>query len=61
VTVIGYMQLFIKDVSHKGNDDLIDAVILNIGGCGTSPGAGNPPPITSTEGSPIPIRLMRTN
>jgi Putative Flp pilus-assembly TadE/G-like len=60
VTVIGYMQMFIKDADHKGSDDLIDAVILNIGGCGGNQGGGSQT-VTSSGGSPIPIRLIRTN
>lgn len=61
VTVIGYMQLFIQDVVHSGNDDYIDTVVMSIGGCsgGTAPSA--PPPVISDGGSFIPIRLIRTN
>ena len=60
MTVIGYMQMFIKDADHKGSDDLIDAAILNIGGCGGNQGGGSQT-VTSSGGSPIPIRLIRTN
>ncbi|HUI40899.1 MAG TPA: pilus assembly protein TadG-related protein [Terriglobia bacterium] len=55
VYVIGFMNLFIQDANHHGNSDLIDTVILTIGGCGTS--GNNPPPIT-TEGTTIPVRLI---
>jgi hypothetical protein len=58
VTVIAYMQLFIQAVHHQGHDDAIDTVILNLGGCGT--GASSSPPITDSGGSPIPMRLIRT-
>jgi Flp pilus assembly protein TadG len=60
---IGYMQVFIKDAIHSGNSADVDVVILNIGGCGSSGGgtgtAGNA--IVAAGGSPIPIRLIRTD
>jgi hypothetical protein len=56
VTILGFMQLFIRDANHVGNADLIDTVILNIGGCGTSNSA--PPPLVTQGGSTIPIRLI---
>jgi hypothetical protein len=58
VEVLGYMQLFIQDANHQNNADLIDTIILNIGGCGATSGAAGGP-ITSQGGSPIPIRLIR--
>ena len=72
VTIVGYLQIFIQDVVHKGNDDHIDVVILNAASCGgTSGGSGSPPsggagggtvgPVIAAGGSPIPIRLIRTN
>jgi Putative Flp pilus-assembly TadE/G-like len=59
IKVVGKLQLFIQDIVHSGKDDIIDAVITNIGGCGTGPAGGTP--ITMAGGSPIPIRLIRTN
>ncbi len=56
VSVIGFMQLFIRDATHVGTADLIDTVVLNIGGCGTT--SSSPPPVTGSGGSPIPIRLI---
>ncbi|HEX5410695.1 MAG TPA: pilus assembly protein TadG-related protein [Terriglobia bacterium] len=58
---IGYMQVFIKDAIHSGNSADIDAVILNIGGCGGSGGAAGSASIVAAGGSPIPIRLIRTD
>lgn len=65
VTVVGFMQLFLQDANHSGNDDSIDAVILNVSGCDsgvTSGGSGGTtsPTVMSTGGAPIPIRLIRT-
>ena len=57
VTVLGYMTMFFTQANHTGNDDEIDGVILSIGGCGTTNNSGGPP-IISTGGSPIPIRLI---
>jgi hypothetical protein len=56
VTVLGFMELFIRDANHVGTDDLIDTVILYIGGCGTS--NSSPPPLVTQGGSTIPIRLI---
>ncbi len=61
-TVIGFMQGFLVAACHgcapySGTDDEIDIVIMNIGGCSSSPSG---PPITGQSGSPIPIRLIRT-
>lgn len=63
VTIVGYMQVFIKDADHHGNDDMVDVIILNISSCGGAPGGGGGgvTPIVAAGGSPIPIRLIRTN
>ncbi len=65
VTIVGYMQLFIQDYVHHGNQDYIDTVILNVGSCGGlsgSGGGGTPPPsVVAAGGMTIPIRLIRTN
>lgn len=60
---IGYMQVFIKDAIHNGNSADIDAVVLNIGGCGGSGGAAGSAnnSLVAAGGSPIPIRLIRTD
>ena len=54
-TIIGFLQGFIVDAQHSATDDEVDIVIINIGGCGSSPSGS---PVTSTGGSPIPIRLI---
>ena len=64
VTIVGYMQVFIKDAQHKGNSDDLDVVILNVSSCGGSPGGGSggtTPPVVAASGSPVPIRLIRPN
>jgi hypothetical protein len=57
VTILGYMEMFFTQANHTGTGDEIDGVILSIGGCGTTNASGGPP-IISTGGSPIPIRLI---
>jgi hypothetical protein len=64
VSVVGFMQLFIQDVVHQGNSDLIDAIVLNVMGCSSGSqetGDGGTPPVAAAGGLPIPIRLIRTN
>lgn len=63
VTIVGYMQVFIQDANHKGNDDEVDVIILNVSSCGGSSGSGGgtTPTVAATGGSPVPIRLIRTN
>jgi hypothetical protein len=63
VTIVGYMQVFVKDANHQGQDDEVDVTILNISSCGGSSGGGGGgvTPIVAAGGSPIPIRLIRTN
>ncbi len=57
VTVVGFLQLFLKEeTSPQGT---VNAYIMNVSGCGSGgSGPGSPPPpITST--SRVPIRLIR--
>jgi len=64
VTIDGYMQVFIKDANHQGQDDYVDVVILNISSCGGAPGGGgggSNGSVVAAAGSPVPIRLIRTN
>ncbi len=63
VTVLGYMQLFVKDYVHSGKSDYIDTVILNVTTCGGSNnnGVGPSPSVAAPPGSPVPIRLIRTS
>jgi hypothetical protein len=55
VTVIGFMELFLQDVSRDNGELIANAVVLNITGCDASGGGGGG---TST-GTPISIRLIR--
>ncbi|MBI2815356.1 MAG: hypothetical protein HYX72_00295 [Acidobacteria bacterium] len=63
VTVVGFMQLFIRQVTKDpgnpcgGNGKNIEVTVLNITTCGNSVNNSTPPVITS--GSAIPIRLIR--
>ncbi len=58
-TVVGFLQLFVKDVVHSGPDDNIDTVILNVVACGSNSGTGNGPPVTGGAATLIPVRLVR--
>jgi Putative Flp pilus-assembly TadE/G-like len=67
VGIDGYMQVFIQDANHVGTEDVVDMVILNAipcdgasvsGGGGGSSGGGSG---GGSGGSPVPIRLIRTN
>jgi hypothetical protein len=61
VTVVGYLQMFLKDINHSnGNDDVIDGVIVNISGCGVVGGTCTSGAGTASAGgaSFIPIRLV---
>jgi len=40
VTIVGWMQVFIEDVQHKGPNDDIDVLVLNASFCGTGGGGG---------------------
>jgi|SRR5690348_1904621 len=60
VQIVGYMQAFIKDIVHQGTDDYLDVVILNISSCGAS-SSGSSNTVVASAGSPVPIRLIRTN
>jgi len=51
VTIIGFLQVFVKDVF--ATDGSIDAYVLNVAGCGNV--ATNPAVLGS---SPIPVRLI---
>jgi Putative Flp pilus-assembly TadE/G-like len=60
VTVQGYMSIFIQDALHSSTLDTVNAVIVQVGGCGTGgSGATSPPNVNSPGGgSFIPIRLI---
>lgn len=54
VTIVGFLQLFVNSVG-PGNSDM-NATILNVIGCGTSPTSG--PAISGGGVSAIPVRLV---
>ncbi|HKU21460.1 MAG TPA: hypothetical protein VJQ50_10635, partial [Terriglobales bacterium] len=59
-TIIGFMQLFVRDVSGN-NKDLVDATVMNVAACSASgSGSGNGgPPVTGGGATLIPVRLVR--
>lgn len=58
VTVQGYMSLFFQDALHSSTMDTINAVVVQVGGCGTG-GSGGTPDVNSPGGGTfIPIRLI---
>jgi hypothetical protein len=61
VTVVGWMQLFIQDIQHKGADDNIDVIVLNVTGCGTAGGGGGGACGGAMGGgaSFLPVRLVQ--
>lgn len=64
VGIVGYLQVFIEDVVHNGNDNHVDVVILNASPCTNYNVSGSPPSsstVSSSAGSPIAVRLIRTN
>ena len=60
VTIVGYLQVFVVDVVGQAN---VDAVILNISGCGSIGGTcgsgGGGGTISGGGGALIPVRLVR--
>jgi hypothetical protein len=64
VTVVGYMQMFVQFVTHKGTDDAITVIVLGVTGCGTRTGTcstsgSSGGTITGGGGALFPIRLVR--
>ncbi|HSB74663.1 MAG TPA: pilus assembly protein TadG-related protein [Terriglobales bacterium] len=63
VTIIGFMQIFIRDVSN-GNSANVNAYVLNVAGCGSTGnggaggGGGSGGGVPGAAGSPIPVRLV---
>jgi Putative Flp pilus-assembly TadE/G-like len=62
VGIVGYLQVFVTQ-AETFSVQAIDVVILNATPCGAAPGAGGGSNGSgvSSSGSPIPIRLIRTN
>lgn len=59
VTVQGYMSIFVQDVLHSKSYDTVNAVIVQVGGCGTGGSGSTTPNVNSPGGgSFIPIRLI---
>jgi hypothetical protein len=58
VTVVGYMRMFIKDITHNGGNDDIDAVVLGVWGCGVAGGTCGAGSESGGGASFVPIRLV---
>ncbi len=66
VGIDGYLQVFIQDANHANNEDIVDMVILNGIPCTGDPGSPSSPgggdnDLNAPAGSPVPIRLIRTD
>jgi hypothetical protein len=69
VTVVGYMQIFIKDIQHNGPSDDIDVDVLNTSSCGATGGAacgatgggntGGSGTVSGGGASFVPVRLIQ--
>lgn len=56
-TVVGFMQLFIQNITGQAD---VNAVILNVVACnGSASGGGSGPPVGGTSATLIPVRLVR--
>lgn len=66
VEIVGYMQIFLRDIKHQGQFDNIDAVIMNATTCGsigggcsaTGGGTGPTGSVSGGGGALIPVRLV---
>ncbi len=56
VTILGFLQVFITNVSSSGD---VNGVILNVSGCGSRGGSGSGGVVTGGGGAPVPVRLVR--
>jgi len=54
VTIVGFLQGFIKEVDAGGN---VNVTVMNVAGCSSSPTA-TPPVIGGMGTSPVPVRLI---
>jgi Flp pilus assembly protein TadG len=61
VMVDGYMSLFIQGVDHSAGQDNVYGIVTQIGACASGPTGPSTNTPTSSGGSFIPIRLIRTN
>jgi len=55
LTILGFLQVFITDVSSGGD---VNGVILNVSGCGSGGGSGSGGVVTGGAGAPVPVRLV---
>jgi len=59
VVTKGYMSIFIQDALHNSTYDTVNAVIVQVGGCGSGGSVSTTPDVNSSGGgSFIPIRLI---
>ena len=58
--IVGWMELFVQDVKHKGPTDDIDVLVLSVSGCGTGGGGGSTGCSAAGGGSSfLPVRLVQ--
>ena len=55
VAIVGFLQVFIEDVTPGGD---VKAMVMGISGCGGG-GSGTPTPVSSGGSSPFPVRLVQ--
>lgn len=59
-TIVGWMQLFIRDVNHNGPTDDIDVLVLSVSGCGNANGGGSNGCTAAGGGASfLPVRLVQ--
>jgi hypothetical protein len=67
VTITGYLQMFITDVQHQGQDDIVTGIITNVMSCGAGRGgtcapggggSGTSGTVTAGGAGFAPIRLV---
>ncbi|MGH9539355.1 MAG: hypothetical protein ACRD3H_15630, partial [Terriglobales bacterium] len=56
VKVVGFLQVFVDTVQIVGNQTTLNTNVLNVVGCGNSPGGG--PAVAGGGYTPIPVRLI---
>ena len=60
VSIVGFLQVFITSVDPSGpNQGNVHATVLNVAGCGSAGATGGSSSTVSSNGSFIPIRLIR--
>jgi hypothetical protein len=56
VTIVGFLQVFIKQINSGAVDGSLQVIVLNVAGCGNGSKKVSPNFLTGT--SPVPVRLI---